>query len=337
MILQPLFSLMLLIPLVLILLGFTVWQLFIAKKASDKIPWARRAVLVLLVGMMAVGPSVPGGKSPAGMLNLDVIFVVDRTYSMIAEDYSGAQVRLTGVKADIAKLSDRMAGARFSVITFDREAEVLMPMTTDRGALDTVLSSLGVSGFATSKGTTIDKPVQMLQEQLEANKKQNPQRPNLVFYLGDGEQTALGTQGSFAAIQPLIKGGAVLGYGTQAGGKMKDSIYEPETADYLEDYYTTDHVYGAPALSKANPDALKIVAGQLGVSYFDRNQGGDISATFGESNAERIADATKPVTFYTNLYYIFAIPFAALFIWELLYLFRRYQELKAAAPEAHRE
>jgi Ca-activated chloride channel family protein len=290
--------------------------------------------MAVLICVIALGPSVPGGSSPAGMLNLDVIFVVDTTLSMAAEDFDGESQRLEAAKKDITQLSEKMVGARFSIITFDTEVETVLPMTTDRAALETVVSSLKAELAFASRGSSIDKPIDETVKRLKANKDQNPQRPNLVFYMGDGEQTVKEEPKTFAVLKDYLKGGAVLQYGTETGGKMKEFSTDPSDRDYVIDYEDTSKPFGtAAALSKADPTRLKVIAEQMGVSYVDRSQPSDITQAFGESNAERIADATKPVNFFTNLYFLFALPLTGLLIWEGLYVYKRYSELKVVAPE----
>ena len=331
MMLQPVFSIWILVAIVAISVGFCIWQYVSMKDRSAKIAWIRRTGIVLLLGLAAIGPSVPGGYSPAGMLNLDVIFVVDITTSMAAEDYNGTQQRLQGVKQDILSLSDKMIGARFSIIGFDSTSQVLLPMTADRSSLDTIVSAIAREDSVKSRGSSIDQPIDAIMTQLVTNKKQNPQRPDLVFYMGDGEQTVVASPKSFAALSPYVSGGAVLGYGTTSGGKMKNYYGFGDGTQcealalncYVQDYSNLNFL---PAISKANPTNLKNIADQMKITYVDRNGGGDISRAFKETNVTRIADSTRQVTHYNNLYFILAMPLLVLLSWEMMYLVRRYRE-----------
>ena len=49
--------------------------------------------------------------------DLDVLFVVDNTISMIAEDYNGDNTRLSAVKEDIKHIVEELEGAKFSIVT----------------------------------------------------------------------------------------------------------------------------------------------------------------------------------------------------------------------------
>lgn len=329
--LNPVFTLWVILPIMAILFAFVVWRLLVAKGRPGRIAWLRRTIIVVLVGLMAIGPSIPGGYSLAGMVNIDVIFVVDTTTSMGAEDYNGTNQRLAGARADIIKLSNEMVGARFSIISFDSSARVLLPMTSDRSSLGTVAMSIVRENTNSSKGSTIDQPISAILTQLVANKKQNTQRPNLLFYLGDGEQTVKAAPKSFSALKSYVSGGAVLGYGTTTGAKMKTYFgYGDENAclDYPTDCYLLDYSKYpyVPSISKANPTLLQNIATQTGLTYADRNNGGDISDAFKATHAETIADHTRQVTYYTNLYFVLAYPLVALLTWELLVIVKKYRE-----------
>ena len=49
------------------------------------------------------------------MKNLDVLFVVDTTISMWAEDYNGKNPRMEGVQADAEYIIDELSGSNFGL------------------------------------------------------------------------------------------------------------------------------------------------------------------------------------------------------------------------------
>lgn len=276
--------------------------------------------VLLLVLLMS--PSIPGAKTPAGALNLDILFVVDTTTSMGAEDYDGQQERLVGVRKDITDISEKFSGARFGLITFDSTARIEMPMTTDRGTLVSVTKSFTRELSVKSKGSSIDIAIELVKKQIEKNKKKNPQRPNIVIYMGDGEQTAKNTPKSFDGINPLIDGGAVLGYGTPEGGKMKIyygySTYGEQdslTGEYVLDYtaYNQNGDYQFPeGKSKIDENALKKIAGEMGVTYVHRNNAGNVNEIASIKDVQAIADNTRQITSYMSLNFLVAAPLVIL-------------------------
>jgi Ca-activated chloride channel family protein len=315
-----------------ILIAVIVRHLILQRKQhAAVVAWWRRLAIIVLLVIMAFGPSVTGGKSSAGMVNLDVLFVVDTTTSMGAEDYVDAAERLVGVRKDIISLSEKMAGARFGLITFDAEARIEMPMTTDRTTLVNVVEVMNREPSTYSQGSSIDKPIELIKTQIQKNKKKNPQRPNIVIYIGDGEQTAKQEPKSFTELKPLIDGGAVLGYGSSEGGKMKRYYgYSNSYADdssivgkYVEDYsaYNQNGDYSFPVgISKIDETALGKIASEVGMVYQNRNAGGDVSTIIDNGKIKKIADSTRQITSYRQLYYIGAIPLGLLLLWELSYI-----------------
>jgi Ca-activated chloride channel family protein len=304
----------------IIALGASAWQIWQVRHGGRKvlIKWLRRAALVVFPAILAIGPSIPGGTSSPGVTNLDVIFAVDTTPSMGAQDYDGTQLRLAGVKSDLLSLASKLPGAHLELITFDSNANVILPFTTDATAFQTAVASISPEVSDYSQGSAIDKPIALITQELNNSKLAHPDRQRLLFYLGDGEQTASTAVATFAPIAPDINGGGVLGYGTTAGGKMFNYTGADATGVALSYVTTVDPTTGklVPAVSKIDPTALLLIASQLKVTYADRNQSGPIVGLFQASNAAVTIDRSQHLTRYLNLYWLFAIPFAGLFFWE---------------------
>lgn len=315
---QPLVSWWLLAPYFIAVLGAGGWQIMQVRKQERKVllRWVRRVALLLLPGLIALGPSVPGGTSSPGVANLDVIFAVDTTPSMAALDYHGTQQRLDGAKADILELVDKLQGAHIEIISFDSNANVILPFTNDLTALSAAVQGMIPEVSSYSQGSAIDQPKDLITRELKNSKTAYPQRKRLVFYLGDGEQTMSTAVQSFAPIAPYIDGGAVLGYGTTQGAQMLDY-----TGDSTQPtgYIQTAGPAGsqlAPAVSKMDPATLSTIAQQLGVVYQDRNSGGSVDGLYKASKAQIAVDNSQHLIRYLSLYWLLAIPFAGLVFWD---------------------
>ncbi|MDV3220898.1 VWA domain-containing protein [Intrasporangium sp.] len=230
--------------------------------------WRLTAAVVLL-GVAALRPGVPGDEVEATATNLNVYFVVDTTSSIIAEDWGGENPRVAGVRGDVADLALALSGARYSIVTFDQVARVRLPLTTDTTALDAALATLLPEPAEYSRGSSVTVADERLGTLLQQAAERHPERGRIVFYLGDGEQTAEGEPPPFTIPSELIHGGAVLGYGTSEGGRMKSTRARyDESASYLQDPTT-----GADAVSVIDEDRLRQLAGQLGLPYHHRVAG----------------------------------------------------------------
>lgn len=50
---------------------------------------------------------------------------------MLAEDYNGKNTRLSAVESDMKYIVDKFRGAKYSIITFSNNSEILVPLTRD--------------------------------------------------------------------------------------------------------------------------------------------------------------------------------------------------------------
>lgn len=304
--------------------GFIIWRLMRERRYWL---WMRRLVIVALMVFISLRPAVPGGLASGGTGLLDVYFVIDTTTSMTAQDYNGTLPRLDGVRHDVAAIVKELAGARFGVITFDNSVQIQLPLTNDATASVSAVETTLAQTIFYGTGSTIDAPVEKLHTELERVAKKTPDRGRIVFYFGDGEQTRQETPGSFASIAPLIAGGAVLGYGTSAGGKMPDEFSIKYGGDpYVKDY--SAKTYPVPdALSVIDEGNLQTIARQMGVGYVHRDQPNSIESVIGDINVGRVIQNSREVESYTDLYWIGAIGLAALLAMEVWPIYRAAHQL----------
>jgi Ca-activated chloride channel family protein len=209
---------------------------------------------------------------------------------MVAEDYGNAAPRLDGVRRDVMAIAAELQGARFSVITFDTEARVRMPLTTDTSALETITAILQPQVTAYAKGSSITAARKVLADRLAAAKDSHPDRPRLVFYFGDGEQTSGKGPEPVKLDGGLVTGGAVLGYGTTAGGRMKENtgLESDGDAPYIQD--SAGRTPG-DAVSVLDEDRLREIAAQLEVPYVHRSAGDAVPAMMQQARSGALEGA----------------------------------------------
>ncbi len=333
--------------------GFAVWRLVAQrKKGRSALLWLGRLAMVLLLVVIASRPTIPtDGQGPKASGGLEVYVVVDTTSSMAAEDWGDAQPRLEGVKADIAALVDGLQGAQFSLVTFDAAAVQRVPLTTDSSAMLSAVSVLRQEITTYSRGSSIDAAVPMLGELLAQAKALNPDQRRVLFYLGDGEQTADLPPASFEELAPYLEGGAVLGYGSAAGGRMQEYFGErptqfgdtatgeptdPSTLAPEPPTYIQDPTAGTDAVSIIDENALQTIATQLGVQYQHRTADSSVApALDGIEVGALTVDPGEPDS-TVELYWVFVIPFGALALVELYAVGGLLLELRGARSSSTR-
>ncbi len=285
------------------------WRLIRGQKRSSRTWLAPGIAITGLLALIGANPSVPGGYAPGGMRNLDVVIVVDRTASMSSLDYEGDKTRLDGVRQDLAKLVASLQGARMTLLTFGANTQVTVPFTTDSTSITQALSILDQEIALYAQGSALNQPVETLASLLAKEQAAHPTRGRLLFYVSDGEQTASQSVASFATLATRIDGGGVLGYGSEAGGKMKSyygaSLYGG--SPLVGSQYVTD-AQGEPALSRYDGHALEQIAAQLKVPYQHRISSDQALTTFfTDSHAEIIAHSHREVLDYIPMYWAGAL------------------------------
>ncbi|MCU1433605.1 MAG: hypothetical protein JWR71_330 [Pseudarthrobacter sp.] len=315
---------------------FLGWRLAMASRGpagSRRQEWLFRSAMVMLLLAAALRPGVPGGSSQAATADVNVFFVVDTSSSIVAEDYGSGSPRLNGVRRDIMAVAGELAGARFSLLTFDSSAVVRMPLTTDTTALDTAVAVLQPQVTAFSKGSSVTAAGKLLTERLRAARDSHPERPRLVYYLGDGEQTTAAAPEAIKLDGGLVNGGAVLGYGTPEGGRMKENTGQRSGADggagYIQDRTTGS---GRDALSVIDEGRLQWIAGQLGIPYVHRSAGDAVAPMMQAADPGELQRAPEGsgLDGRTEFYWIFAFGAFLLGLREALLLLLHWRRLPRA-------
>ncbi|GAB6856022.1 vWA domain-containing protein [Microbacterium xylanilyticum] len=366
MILQPVIAPFLAILLVLPVLAAAVWMLVRSVRPSSRrsaprsgtgekpvperakrdegrpgagpLMWILRILLVLACGVLLLRPGIPGGHVRTLASATDVVIAIDTTASMVAEDWDGANsgasssagdTRMVGVRGDVRRIAEAYPGARFALITFDANAVLRLPLTTDTGALVSAVDVLQPEVTRQSKGSSIGIANQLLAQTLQNARKASPDRARMVFYLGDGEQTVSSEPESFATSKKLVSGGEVLGYGTAKGGPMRETTGAFEgQGDYIQ-------YQGSDALSRIDEKNLQQIAGELGVGYEHRTA--EAKPQLPPAPKSTLAyREDDPLTQPTDLSWIFALVIVALLCAEITratVLIMRMRHLSVPRPQ----
>lgn len=311
MILQPVLPVLLLVLLCVPVAAIGVFAL-VKAPGRDKGLWALRLVMLLAVFVMLLRPGIPGGSTQTLATDTDIVLVVDTTASIVAEDWGDGEPRLDGVRADVQSIVDEYPGARFALITSAASADLRLPLTTDTTALISSLDVLRPEVTSQSRGSSVGIANQLLADALANAAESQPDRSRMVFYFGDGEQTADSMPEPFDSSAEYTDAGAVLGYGTAEGGPMRltTGAVDGAPGDYIS-------YEGADALSVIDETNLERIASQLGVDYQHRSADADLVLPDAPSTTTAYA-ASGTVGTVIELYWIAALVLVALLAFEVL-------------------
>lgn len=250
---------------------------------------------------------------------------------MVAQDYNGAldsgveRTRLNGVRKDCDQIIEGLLGAKFGVITFNNSGYIASPFTDNITHVSSVISSMYPLDSSNARGTTLNVSKDALNTLLKDTYEKKDKKC-IVFFISDGEITNGDTLESFAEMKQYIAGGAVLGYGTAAGGKMElyNAMYG--TTETIYDYYTGDVAY-----SKIDEANLKSIANDLGLKYYNMNDGQSLDTYLHELviennityDVQTQVDVQGEYSDDKPVYFVFAIILLCLLAWEFVMLRRR--------------
>lgn len=296
--------------------------LFIRK---GKFNYIRQIITVALLFIINLRPMVEDGNVPTVTQNVDVLFVVDDTISMLAEDYNGSERRIDAVKKDCRYIADSLPTANFSVITIGNMTDKVIPYTNDINLLYQVIDGLSGQSRMYASGTSLNEAVEVIKDTLD-NERDNYQ---IIFFISDGEITGNEKLKSYSELMDYIDDGIVLGYGTESGGPMKTISFagDENEPEYL---YIYDSNYNkVKAVSRIDENNLKSIASDMGVDYIHMTRQSAIDEKLSQikKDVEELEYGKSEKKGYKDIYYFFVIPLAALLVFDFVY-YRRKVKLK---------
>ena len=207
---------------------------------------------------------------PVKRSDANVLFVVDTTGSMAAQDYDGAEPRLVGVRHDVLALADEFPGAHFALVTFNSKTRVIVPWTTDRGALDSAVALLRQEWTQYAKGTRLDEPLPTMRQLLPRSGPDGGY--DIVFFLSDGEQTVRRRRSRSSVSTTPSPAAPCSATAPTEGARMHVYVGRDENPElYIHDYDT-----GTDAVSHIDEDNLSRLAEEMGVTYVHRTEPSDV-------------------------------------------------------------
>jgi len=289
-----------------------------------------KTAIVIFIFIINLRLMIPNGESTEINSNVSVLFVIDTSVSMRALDYNGDKERFEGVINDCCYIIDELSNCKFSIITFGDTAQRVIPFTADTDMVQAELKSINLENDYYAAGSSMNLVKGILEKTLkEENKRQNGNTKFVIFFVSDGEITKEGeTLETFSNIKQYISNGAILGYGTQTGGKMISSLYKDEpSSPYYYIYYYDDNYNNITAISKIDENNLKKIASDIGVDYVQMSKTTNINAKLNDIKRQ-ISDSQtneEKISTYQDIYYYFAIPLAILLIVDFIIKKRRMQ------------
>lgn len=305
------------LPLWLITTISIILFIFIFKYTNKKLR-IYKIIIIILLFLINLRVMYKTNNSTTLSNDLDIIFVVDSTISMNAEDYPNS-TRLIEAKKDINHIIDYFNGARFSIINFNNNSKILVPFTSDSNMIKNSIEAISPLYEYYAHGSSLNTPKKDIIKLLEnSNKEDN--KIKILFFISDGEITDDSKLESYKKVSDLVYNGAILGYGTTKGGYMQTTDYFGESKYVID---RSDYKYNK-AISKFNENNLKQIAKDTNLDYIYMNSQNNI-----DTKLKDIKSLTKNKTdkndkySYGDTYYFLIIPIFII----LILNYKKYKEV----------
>jgi Ca-activated chloride channel homolog len=168
-------------------------------------------LIALVIALM--NPKIGTRLETVTRKGVDVVFAIDVSKSMLAEDV--APSRILKAKQILSKAIDELVNDRIGIIVYAGKAYAQLPLTTDYTAAKMFLRTIDTDMVPT-QGTDIGNAVEMALSYFESGKEQN----RVLFILSDGESHE---EGALEASQLASENGIIInaiGLGTLQGGPI---------------------------------------------------------------------------------------------------------------------
>lgn len=285
--------------------------------------YIRQLAIIVLLFIINLRIMVPDYDAETIKRKIDVLFVVDNTISMQAEDYgSDKSPRMEAVRSDCAYIMEKLPGAQFSVISFDNNVTTLIPYTIDTTNITQAFNSLQGQATLYATGTGFEDVLNYMETALD-RESDNVQ---IVFFISDGEITHEADLKSHPKLKDFIDGGAVLGYGTEKGGPMHAvAFFGDEEVEEL--YYYDENFDQQTALSVIDEENLQSIASDMGVDYVHMTSQSQINQTINKvlHQIEMAGDEQEGdnITGYSDTFFYVLIILIPLLVFDFIYYKRK--------------
>lgn len=285
--------------------------------------YIRQILIVVLLFAINLRFMVPNPDAPSVKSDVDVLFVVDNTISILAEDYGEEKGRrIDAIRSDCNYIMSQLPGASFSVVSFGENVKTLLPYTIDTANVEQALKTINGQPSLYASGTAFDHVLTYLVEFLDRDNDHY----QVVFFISDGEITKDEKMKSYPELAEHIDTGAVLGYGTEEGGPMLAVAFTgDETAEYI-DYYD-DNFDLQNALSVIDEDNLKSIASDMDVRYIHMTEQSEINDTLADIKEQIEKEAGEKqddfLSAYSDTYFYLLIPLVLLLAVDFIYYKRK--------------
>ncbi len=237
------------------------------KKRTWKIILQSLVVLFFVIALAR--PQFTQSTEKIKSLGIEIMFLVDVSQSMLAEDVKPS--RLEHAKKELDRFSGYLTGDKVGLVAFAGGAALLCPLTVDKSALRMYLESLSTHSIS-AQGTDFKTALEVAKESFRRGGQEGDQisrTTKAIVIASDGEDNE---KGAMEIAESLAKEGIrifSLAFGTEKGAP----IPLRDGSGYLKGYKKDNN--NQVILSQTTGHSLKELAQKGRGSFYHVSFGGD--------------------------------------------------------------
>ena len=224
-------------------------------KPALKVILVLLGVVFLIIGL--VNPKIGTKMETVKREGIDIIFAVDVSKSMLAEDV--APNRLEKSKQLVSQIINNLGNDRIGIVAYSGSAFPVLPITTDYGVAKMFLQSMN-PGMISAQGTSIDQAINLALTFVDKKDKTN----KLLIIITDGEDHSDSAQDAAEEAKKVGLKIMTIGVGTEKGGTI------PLKRNGVVESFQRDQE-GEVVITKRNAEVLKTIAKSANGGYIDGN------------------------------------------------------------------
>ncbi|MDO5609039.1 MAG: VWA domain-containing protein [Capnocytophaga sp.] len=246
-------------------------------------PWVKFSLFsLMLAGLLAAlaNPKVGTQIQTVKREGVDVVFAIDVSKSMLAEDVSPN--RLDKAKRIVSETIGKLKGDRVGIVAYAASAYPQLPLTTDYSIARMFLQNMNTD-MLSSQGTNIHEAIRMAVNYFDETQP----TARILIIISDGEDHEMGA--TEIASEALEQGVHIftIGVGTERGGPIP--VRQAGNQSLKRD------ANGEVVITRMNPQLLEQIANSAGGQYISGDNTNEAVEKIGN-----ILDGTEKNEFETQ-------------------------------------
>ncbi len=218
----------------------------------------KKALLIFVLSLLIFSLTQPQwgeAKKEIQRKGLDIMFLVDTSLSMLAEDVPTS--RIQKAKLEMKTFFNDLKGDRVGIVTFAGSGFIQSPLTLDYDAFLLFANSIQV-GYIPDPGTSLSEAIRIAVKAFPKKKAKN----QVILLLSDGEHHEGDVDSAIKQANESQIRIYTIGIGTKEGAPIPLRSGEGKVSGYKKDRS------GEIVITKLNEELMTKIAKQTGGLYF---------------------------------------------------------------------